>query len=107
MTGNQIQHLPGETEPGAPAPLRYASGQPARELFHCPSCDRDIVTAIKGLLSYRKSGSPQRFCSASCRQAAYRRRKAGVAETMPGQFTGGRNRRLEAAEEVTPRLPST
>jgi hypothetical protein len=75
---------------------------PAREGFHCPSCDRDIVTAVEGLFRGRKSGSPQRFCSQSCRQAAYRRRKAGVAETTPGQFDGGRNRRLRSAEEVTP-----
>jgi hypothetical protein len=83
--------------------LRDASEEPARQWFHCPSCNRDIVTAIKGVFKSHKSGSPQRFCSQSCRQAAYRRRRAGVAESMPGQFKGGRNRRLKAVEkEVTP-----
>jgi hypothetical protein len=82
--------------------LRDASAEFVREGFHCPSCNRDIVTAVVGLFRNPKSGSPQRFCSPSCRQAAYRRRKAGVPETTPGQFNGGRNRRLNAAEEVTP-----
>jgi hypothetical protein len=83
--------------------LRDASDPPAREWFHCPSCNRDIVTAVKGVFRNPKSGSPQRFCSPSCRQAAYRRRKAGIAESTPGQFKGGRNRRLKAAgEEVMP-----
>jgi len=86
--------------------LRYASEEVVREGFHCPSCDRDIVTAIAGVFAYPKVGSPQRFCSASCRQAAYRRRKAGVAESTPGQFKGGRSRRLKNAEHETLAPPS-
>lgn len=86
----------------APETLRDASPVAAREGFHCPSCDRDIVTAVEGLFRQPKSGSPQRFCSQSCRQAAYRRRRAGVAESTPAQRRGGRGRRLGAGEEVMP-----
>ena len=93
---------PQGSGPASPAPLRDASETLGREGFHCPSCNRDILTALDGVFRKRQSGSPQRFCSPSCRQAAYRRRRAGVSETVPGQFKGGRNRCLAAAGEVRP-----
>jgi hypothetical protein len=82
--------------------MRDASNRPARDVFRCECCQRDIVTAVEGLFSYPKPGSPRRFCSPSCRQAAYRRRRAGAAENAPAQRQGGRNRRLQANKEVTP-----
>ena len=70
-------------------PMRYASG-PGRHGYHCAACGRMVVTAIDGLFHNPAFGSPARFCSAACRQAAYRRRKAGAAENMPRQPKGGR-----------------
>jgi len=85
-----------------PETLRDASERPARELFRCQCCGRDIVTAIEGLYRNPKPGSPRRFCDPACRQAAYRRRRAGVDESTPAQREGGRGRRLRSGEEVTP-----
>jgi len=68
----------------------------------CECCGHSTVTAVEGLFVNPKPGSPRRFCSPACRQAAYRRRRAGVNESTPAQRQGGRNRRLEAIEEVTP-----
>ncbi len=48
----------------------------------------------QGLWANPRVGSPRRFCDPACRQAAYRRRRAGVAEDTPRQVTGGRDRRL-------------
>ncbi len=83
--------------------MRNASDRPHREGFVCESCGRFIVTALEGLWRNPKTGSPRRFCDAACRQAALRRRRAGVAEDTPRQVTGGRNRRLSttAREEAT------
>jgi hypothetical protein len=85
-----------------PETLRDASREPARELFRCQCCGRDVVTAIDGLYRNPQPGSPRRFCDPACRQAAYRRRLAGVDESTPAQRDGGRRRRLRAGEEVTP-----
>jgi len=74
--------------------MRYASGEPARHGFTCAACGRHITTAIEGLFATPRSGSPQRFCSAACRQAAYRRRKAAVPERTPLQRRGGGTRHL-------------
>jgi len=82
--------------------MRDASGRPEREVFSCECCGRDTVIAVAGLFSNPRPGSPRRFCSPACRQAAYRRRRAGVNESTPAQRQGGRNRRLGAPEEVTP-----
>jgi len=60
----------------------------------CQACGRLVVTDIDGLFHNPERGSPQRFCSPACRQAAYRRRRAAVAENTPRQPTGGRNRSL-------------
>lgn len=68
---------------------------PAREGFTCPTCGRFVTTAVQGLFSDRKRGSPRRFCTPGCRQAAYRRRLAGVPETIGLQHRGGKNRRLK------------
>ncbi|MGH9181965.1 MAG: hypothetical protein ACRD0Q_03695 [Acidimicrobiales bacterium] len=82
--------------------MRDASGRPARELIHCECCGADTVIAVEGLFRNPKPGSPRRFCSPACRQAAYRRRRAGVDESTRLQRSGGRGRSLRAAEEVTP-----
>jgi hypothetical protein len=84
--------------------LRDASGLPARVEFRCECCGRNIVTAIEGLFYNPQTGSPRRFCTPGCRQAAYRRRKAGTPENNPLQHTGGRNRKLNKEapnEQVT------
>jgi hypothetical protein len=86
--------------------MRDASDRPAREGFVCASCGRFVVTAVEGLWRARRAGSAQRFCDPACRQAAYRRRRAGVGEETPHQTKGGRNRRLNPADsrEVPPTI---
>ncbi len=79
--------------------MRDASNRPAREGFTCDSCGRFIVTAVDGLWSAPTVGSPRRFCDPACRQAAYRRRRAGVAEDTPRQATGGRSRHLTPTDD--------
>ncbi len=74
--------------------LRYTSDPPERQGFECAHCGRFCVTAVEGLFANPNVGSPPRFCSSSCRQAAYRRRRAGVAEDTATQRKGGRRRRL-------------
>jgi hypothetical protein len=59
-----------------------------------------VVTTVEGVFSNPAVGSVQRFCSASCRQAAYRRRLSGVAEDLPRQRTAGRGRRLNRADRL-------
>jgi hypothetical protein len=66
----------------------------ARYGFTCQSCGQLVVTTVQGLFHNPARGSTQRFCSPACRQAAYRRRRAGVAEHEPRQHTGGRTRAL-------------
>jgi hypothetical protein len=78
--------------------MRYAS-DPVRHGYHCAACGRLVVTAIDGLFQNPDVGSPTRFCDPSCRQAAYRRRRAGAPENTPRQLTGGRNRRLAPSLE--------
>jgi hypothetical protein len=73
--------------------------EPSRSGFTCQACQRFIVTAVEGLFTNPHRGSPQRFCSPACRQAAYRRRNADVAEDHPRQHTGGRNRRLKTDDQ--------
>jgi hypothetical protein len=82
--------------------MRDASDRPARTITICECCGTTTVTAVEGLFTNPTPGSPRRFCSPACRQAAYRRRRAGVTETTPTQRQGGRNRRLRNPEEVTP-----
>jgi hypothetical protein len=62
--------------------------------FVCPPCGRFIPTEVDGLVLRSRTGSPPRFCSPGCRQAAYRRRRAGVAEDVALQLRGGRDRSL-------------
>jgi hypothetical protein len=82
--------------------MRDASDRPARKISNCECCGSDTIIAIENLFSNPQPGSPRRFCSPACRQAAYRRRRAGVAESTNLQRSGGRNRNLLATEEVTP-----
>jgi hypothetical protein len=82
--------------------MRDASDRPAREVSRCDCCGRQTVTAVDGLFRNPKPGSPRRFCSPACRQAAYRRRRAGVAESTRPQRSGGRDRSLRTTEEVKP-----
>jgi hypothetical protein len=79
--------------------MRDASDPSAREGFTCPVCRRFIVTAVDGLWRTPGVGSARRFCDPACRQAAYRRRRAGAAEGTPRQPTGGRNRRLNPTDK--------
>jgi len=82
--------------------MRDASDGRARDVSICECCGRETIHAVEGLFSNPKPGSTRRFCDPACRQAAYRRRRAGVAETTPIQRQGGRNRRLQPTQEVTP-----
>lgn len=72
----------------------------ARSGLICECCRRVVVTTVEGVFSNPAVGSVQRFCSASCRQAAYRRRLSGVAEDLPRKRTAGRGRRLDGADRL-------
>jgi hypothetical protein len=87
--------------------MRDASHQPARDGFTCPVCGRFIPTTIDGVPTAPTSGSPRRFCDPACRQAAYRRRRAGVTEDTPRQTIGGRNRRLTSTNKEAPSTTTT
>jgi hypothetical protein len=82
---------PTDAEPGS---IRDASPTPTREGFTCASCRHFVVTAVTGVFTNPKVGSPARFCSPACRTAAWRRRRAGVPEDTPRQHHGGPNRSL-------------
>ena len=82
--------------------MRDASDGPARQGFTCASCGRFIVTAVDGLWRTPGAGSARRFCDPACRQAAYRRRRAGAAEDAPRQTVGGRNRHLDPTDKEVP-----
>jgi hypothetical protein len=73
-------------------------GQP-RTGFSCQSCGQLVITAVEGLFASPARGSRRRFCTPACRQAAYRRRHASVAENQPRQHTGGRTRRLNQDQD--------
>jgi hypothetical protein len=62
--------------------------------FICPPCGRFVAIEVNGVVLRAGRGSPPRFCSPGCRQAAYRRRQAGVAEDVALQLRGGRGRSL-------------
>jgi hypothetical protein len=88
-----------------PGTSRDASSRPSAERapltpvgFVCPPCGRFIPTEVDGLVLRSRTGSPPRFCSPGCRQAAYRRRRAGVAEDVALQPRGGRDRSLGGAK---------
>jgi hypothetical protein len=87
------------------ASLSDASKAPAEEPFKgftCPPCGRFIRTEVNGEIIRSRTGSPPRFCSPGCRQAAYRRRRAGARESERLQHNGGRNRSLSPAENAGP-----
>jgi hypothetical protein len=67
--------------------------------FICPPCGRFVRTDLDGVLWRARTGSAPRFCSPGCRQAAYRRRRAGVNEGVALQLGGGRNRSLAGTKE--------
>jgi len=71
--------------------------------FVCPPCGRFIPTVVEGVVLRAGRGSPPRFCSPGCRQAAYRRRQAGVTEDVPLQPAGGRDRSLKSGGSRAPR----
>jgi hypothetical protein len=75
--------------------------RPARVGFVCPPCGRFVPTVVDGLVLRVGRGSPPRFCSPGCRQAAYRRRQVGVAEDTPLQPGGGRDRSLKQIKTTT------
>lgn len=92
----------------APGAMRDALPEPERARFVCAACGRVITTAVEGLFRSARAGSPQRFCGHACRQAAYRRRHAKVAEDTPLQLQGGRNRRLAQVQcppQLQPAIP--
>jgi hypothetical protein len=64
--------------------------------FVCPPCGRFVRTDLDGVLLRSRTGSKPRFCSPGCRQAAYRRRRAGVGEDAPLQHNGGAKRSLSS-----------
>lgn len=66
--------------------------------FVCPPCNRFVRTDLDGVLLRSRTGSKPRFCSPGCRQAAYRRRRAGVGEDAPLQHEGGAKRSLSSKE---------
>ena len=66
--------------------------------FVCPPCGRFVRTDLDGVLRRVRTGSKPRFCSPGCRQAAYRRRRAGVGEDAPLQHEGGAKRSLSSKE---------
>ncbi len=74
--------------------MRDASDGAHREGLERPVYRRFIITALERLFANPRAGSPRRFCDPACRQAVYRRRRAGVAEDTPRQTSGGRDRRL-------------
>jgi hypothetical protein len=86
--------------------MRNASSEPARCELPCARCGKKVVTAVQGLFYNPPVGSPQRFCSSACRQAAWRRRRAGVDETSPLQLTGGRSRNLRDQSDHQPEAPT-
>lgn len=88
MTGAEPGGTPGREG------MRDASQAPARQSFTCACCGHEVVTAIEGLFANPQVGSPRRFCDPACRQAAFRRRRAGAPEDSPLQRHGGRGRRL-------------
>ena len=60
----------------------------------CAGCGHFSVHTVPGLFTNPQTGSPRRFCSPACRQAAHRRRRAGVPEDTARQHHGGRGRHL-------------
>ena len=87
--------------------MRDASDRPARQGFTCACCGRFVVTAVDGLFANPAVGSPRRFCDPACRQAAYRRRRAGAPENTAPPRTGGRNRHLTTTDNKEAPGPAT
>ena len=88
--------------------MRNASPEPEpiRQGITCASCGRFSVHAVLGVFANPQVGSPRRFCSPACRQAAHRRRRAAVPENTARQHDGGRSRHLSPPEQPTDQQPS-
>lgn len=80
-------------------PGQPPNDEPARTSFVCACCGRTVVTAVEGSFCNPNVGSVRRFCDAACRQAAWRRRQAGVPEATAPQPRGGRARGLAKGGE--------
>ncbi len=83
----------------SPTGPRPGSPEVAPVGFICPPCGRFVRTDLDGVLWRPRTGSAPRFCSPGCRQAAFRRRRAGVDEGVPLQREGGRNRSIEGRQK--------
>jgi len=95
----------GDASGTAMPAMRDASDDLARETLLCQCCGRSVTISIEGVFRNPQPGSPRRFCDPACRQAAYRRRRAGVDEAVTLQRSGGRGRGLKRVEEVRPTKP--
>jgi hypothetical protein len=84
----------------SPTATRGRAQTSKRAGFICPPCGRFVPTEVDGIVLRAGTGSPPRFCSPGCRQAAYRRRQAGVAEDVALQLRGGRDRSLAGRKEA-------
>jgi hypothetical protein len=84
----------GTPEDAAESGEACAGAETAPTGFVCPPCGRFIRTDLDGVLFRSRTGTAPRFCSPGCRQAGYRRRRAGVGEDAPLQHAGGRARSL-------------
>jgi len=71
----------------------------ARTGITCQHCRLPTTLTVKGVFHNPERGTQQRFCSPACRQAAYRRRLAGVPETTAPQRQGGRDRALKHQDQ--------
>lgn len=96
--GRSGEKHPGKARTSRDAAVGVVAVKKARRVgYICPPCGRFVATEVDGWVFRVTRGSPPRFCSPSCRQAAYRRRQAGVAEDVPLQLSGGRGRSLGPA----------
>lgn len=93
-----------KTSSDAPGSAVVAKRRSVRRVgYICPPCGRFIATEVEGMALRAQRGSPPRFCSPGCRQAAYRRRRAGVSEEVRLQIGGGRDRSLKRSAKASSR----
>jgi hypothetical protein len=96
-SGQEASRNRAEERPQQDDTMSDASSRPLGKApvgYVCPPCGRFVRTDLDGVPWRGRTGSPSRFCSPGCRQAAYRRRQAGVPEDEPLQHRGGRGRGL-------------
>ena len=80
-----------------PGPARPQPPDDAPQGIVCDSCGQFSVHTVPGLFHNPQVGSPRRYCSPACRQAAHRRRHADVPKDTARQHHGGRRRRLRGS----------